>query len=83
MIVCCGGRLRAGGEPYDTAIAAYERILGDTAHGEEDWELAAPVFYGNWDATARAHWAANARQQKREGRRGLRGPRRLRPARHP
>lgn len=69
-----GARLRAGAQPYDTAIAAYERILADTAHGEEDWELAAPVFYGNWDATARAHWAANARQQNEKAAEAYAGP---------
>ncbi|MFG2990403.1 alpha/beta fold hydrolase [Streptomyces sp. NPDC048257] len=69
-----GARLRAGGEPYDTAIAAYERILTDTAHGEEDWERAAPVFYGNWDETARAHWAANAWQQNEKAAEAYAGP---------
>ncbi len=56
-------RLRAGAEPYDTAIDAYERILADAGRGEADWGLAAPLFYGRWDATARAHCAANAHQQ--------------------
>ncbi|PWK66826.1 pimeloyl-ACP methyl ester carboxylesterase [Streptomyces sp. CG 926] len=69
-----GARLRAGGEPYDTAIAAYERILADTAHEEEDWELAAPLFYGNWDETARAHCAANARQQNEKAAEAYAGP---------
>ncbi|MGW3328080.1 hypothetical protein [Streptomyces virginiae] len=49
--------------PADTAVAAYERILAGAAHGEEDREPAAPVFYANGDGAARAHWAANARQQ--------------------
>ncbi|WP_374772469.1 alpha/beta hydrolase [Streptomyces sp. NBC_01310] len=62
-------RLRAGSEPYDTAIDAYERILAgggaDAGAGgaEADWDLAAPLFYGRWDAAARAHCAANAHQQ--------------------
>uniref|UniRef100_A0AAU2JKQ3 Alpha/beta hydrolase n=1 Tax=Streptomyces sp. NBC_00049 TaxID=2903617 RepID=A0AAU2JKQ3_9ACTN len=56
-------RLRAGAEPYDTAIGAYERLLADTAHGEADWDLAAPIFFGRWDDAARAHLAANGRQQ--------------------
>ncbi|MFD4247412.1 alpha/beta fold hydrolase [Streptomyces sp. NPDC058525] len=57
-------RLRAGREPYDSAIEAYGRILADGGGGSDaDWELAAPLFYGRWDETARAHCAANARQQ--------------------
>ncbi|MFJ4777822.1 alpha/beta fold hydrolase [Streptomyces sp. NPDC088762] len=59
-------RLRAGSEPYDTAIAAYERILagdGPGGRGEEEWDLAAPLFHGRWDEEVRAHWAAGERQQ--------------------
>ncbi|MET9962938.1 alpha/beta hydrolase [Streptomyces sp. NPDC006326] len=55
-------RLRAGAEPYDTAIASYERILagGDS---DADWDRAAPVFYGRWDERARANHAAGEQQQ--------------------
>lgn len=59
-----GARLRAGREPYDTAIEAYGRILkGDGDASDADWDLVAPLFYGRWDETARAHCAANGRQQ--------------------
>ncbi|UQX04838.1 alpha/beta hydrolase [Streptomyces sp. RerS4] len=55
-------RLRAGVALYDRAIEAYERILAgvDT---DEVWDLAAPLFYGRWDETARAHHAANPHEQ--------------------
>ncbi|MFF8266978.1 alpha/beta fold hydrolase [Streptomyces sp. NPDC016562] len=58
-----GARLRAGTEPYDAAIEAYERILAGTGGSDADWDLAGPLFYGRWDATARAHFAASPRQQ--------------------
>ncbi|MFD6971953.1 alpha/beta fold hydrolase, partial [Streptomyces sp. NPDC059949] len=73
-------RLRAGSEPYDTAIAAYERILADADAGaggggsEADWDLAAPLFYGRWDAAARAHCAANAHQQNEKAAEAYAGP---------
>ncbi|WP_328761802.1 alpha/beta fold hydrolase [Streptomyces sp. NBC_00272] len=53
-------RVRAGSEPYDTAIAAYERIL--TAAGTPtpaDWREVMPLAYGRWDEAARAHLAAS------------------------
>ncbi|MEW1634050.1 alpha/beta hydrolase [Streptomyces sp. NPDC093801] len=52
-------RLRAGREPYDTAIGAYGRILADTAR-DGDWDLTAPLFHGRWDGAARALHAAGA-----------------------
>ncbi|MEU6312892.1 alpha/beta hydrolase [Streptomyces sp. NPDC047014] len=55
-------RLRAGSEPYDTAIAAYERILGG-ADTDEDWDRAAPLFHGRWDEAARAFYAAGEHEQ--------------------
>ncbi|MGR4879676.1 alpha/beta fold hydrolase [Streptomyces sp. LARHCF249] len=59
-----GARLRAGSEPYDTAIEAYGRILAAAGDGSDaDWDLVAPLFYGRWDEAARAHCAASARQQ--------------------
>ncbi|WP_107050585.1 alpha/beta fold hydrolase [Streptomyces sp. NRRL F-2580] len=69
-----GARLRAGTEPYDTAIEAYERILGGESRGEADWDLAAPLFYGRWDETARAHCAANGRQQNEKAAYAYAGP---------
>ncbi|MFG2874381.1 alpha/beta fold hydrolase [Streptomyces sp. NPDC048337] len=57
-------RLRAGSEPYDTAIAAYERLLaGASADEDADWAAAVPLAYGRWDETARAHVAASAREK--------------------
>ncbi|MEV7544343.1 alpha/beta hydrolase [Streptomyces sp. NPDC089915] len=55
-------RLRAGSEPYDTAIEAYGRILAGTG-AEADWGLTAPLFHGRWDEAARAHQAAGAEQR--------------------
>ncbi|KJY28583.1 MULTISPECIES: alpha/beta fold hydrolase [unclassified Streptomyces] len=60
-------RKRAGGEPYDTAIAAYERILGILAAGATptpaDWRRTMPLAYGRWDAEARAHVEASDREK--------------------
>lgn len=68
-------RLRAGGEPYDTAIEAYARILAAADGGSDtDWDLAVPLFYGRWDETARAHCAANARQQNEKAAAAYAGP---------
>ncbi|WP_405941081.1 alpha/beta fold hydrolase [Streptomyces sp. NBC_00207] len=69
-----GARLRAGTEPYDTAIEAYERILAGDGRGEADWDLAAPLFYGRWDETARAHCAANGMQQNEKAADAYAGP---------
>ncbi|EFL13532.1 alpha/beta hydrolase [Streptomyces sp. C] len=52
-------RSRAGREPYDTAIAAYERLWkagGDPS--PEDRSRAMVLAYGRWDDRARAHLAA-------------------------
>ncbi|GAA3384767.1 alpha/beta hydrolase [Streptomyces racemochromogenes] len=53
-------RSRAGREPYDTAIAAYERLWkagGDPS--PEDRSRAMVLAYGRWDDRARAHLAAS------------------------
>ncbi|MFD0352466.1 alpha/beta fold hydrolase [Streptomyces sp. NPDC127110] len=53
-------RSRAGREPYDTAIAAYERLWaagGDPS--PEDRRQAMVLAYGRWDDRARAHLAAS------------------------
>ncbi|MFD8145619.1 alpha/beta fold hydrolase [Streptomyces sp. NPDC059708] len=55
-------RLRAGSEPYDTAIEAYGRILAGTGTAE-DWARTAPLFYGRWDEAARANQAAGAAER--------------------
>ncbi|MFB7171955.1 alpha/beta fold hydrolase [Streptomyces sp. NPDC056254] len=55
-------RLRAGAEPYDSAVEAYGRILGG-ADTDEEWDRAAPLFYRRWDGTARAHYAAGEHEQ--------------------
>ncbi|MFJ3173638.1 alpha/beta fold hydrolase [Streptomyces roseus] len=60
-------RGRAGGEPYDTAIAAYERILDVLAAGgtpaPADWTRAMPLAYGRWDEGVRAHIDASGREK--------------------
>ncbi|MFE2289161.1 alpha/beta fold hydrolase [Streptomyces sp. NPDC059443] len=60
-------RRRAGGEPYDTAIAAYERALAALAAGttpdDADWTAAMPLAYGRWDEAARAHAALSPVQK--------------------
>lgn len=60
-------RRRGGGEPYDTAIAAYERALGVFAAGgvpdEADWVASTPLAYGRWDEAARAHAALSPVQK--------------------
>ncbi|MFJ8164447.1 alpha/beta fold hydrolase [Streptomyces sp. NPDC096136] len=55
-------RLRAGREPYDTAMEAYGRILAG-ADRDGDWDLTAPLFHGRWDAAARALHAAGAAER--------------------
>ncbi|MEU9300849.1 alpha/beta hydrolase [Streptomyces sp. NPDC048269] len=69
-------RLRAGSEPYDTAIAAYQRILagGPGGRGVEEWDLAAPLFHGRWDEEVQAHWAAGEHQQNEEAAAAFAGP---------
>ncbi|WP_330334871.1 alpha/beta hydrolase [Streptomyces sp. NBC_00536] len=57
--------LRAGREPYDAAIAAYRTIL-DGGGGDAEWDLAMPLFYGQWDDAARAHAAAGVEEQNEE-----------------
>lgn len=63
-------RRRAGREPYDTAIAAYERALAALAAGgipdEADWAASMPLAYGRWDETARAHAALSPVQKNAE-----------------
>ncbi|MFD3699204.1 alpha/beta fold hydrolase [Streptomyces sp. NPDC058646] len=67
-------RLRAGAEPYDTAIGAYARILAGEDGGDADWDLAAPLFYGRWDDAARACDAAGERQQNEKAAEAYAGP---------
>ncbi|MFZ3495585.1 alpha/beta fold hydrolase [Streptomyces sp. 5.8] len=71
-------RRRAGGEPYDTAIAAYGRALAALAAGgvadEADWAAAMPLAYGRWDETARAHAALSPVQKNAEASAGFAAP---------
>ncbi|WP_327358238.1 alpha/beta fold hydrolase [Streptomyces sp. NBC_01304] len=53
--------LRAGEPWFASALEAYERILAGTA-ADADFDAAAPFFYGRWDATAKAHAAADLEQ---------------------
>ncbi|MEU2391238.1 alpha/beta fold hydrolase [Streptomyces sp. NPDC007369] len=67
-------RIRAGSEPYDTAIAALRRILVDGSDSEGERDLVMPLAYGRWDETARAHAAGNGRQQNAEAAAAFAGP---------
>ncbi|MCY0935621.1 alpha/beta fold hydrolase [Streptomyces sp. H34-S4] len=71
-------RRRGGGEPYDTAIAAYERALAAFAAGgtpdEADWAASMPLFYGRWDETARAHAALSPAQKNAAAAAAFAGP---------
>lgn len=46
---------------YPEAVAALDRIVAGEA-SDADWDAAGPLYYGRWDETARAHWAAEERQ---------------------
>lgn len=50
---------------YPEAMAALEVIFAGTAT-DEDWDTAAPFFYGRWDAAAQAHAAAEVAQSNEE-----------------
>ncbi|MEU3774182.1 alpha/beta hydrolase [Streptomyces sp. NPDC032472] len=73
-------RARAGAEPFDTAVAALERILLGGSDAEEDWELMTPLAYGRWDEAARAHAAENGRQQNEKAAAAFAAPEALDPA---
>ncbi|MFI8451951.1 alpha/beta fold hydrolase [Streptomyces erythrochromogenes] len=66
-------RLRAGAELYDTAIEAYGRVLGG-ADTDEEWDRAAPLFYGRWDGVAQAHYAAGEHEQNEKAAAAFAGP---------
>ncbi|MFD5145781.1 alpha/beta fold hydrolase [Streptomyces sp. NPDC058401] len=71
-------RRRGGAEPYDTAIAAYERAIAAFAAGgtpeEADRAAAMPLAYGRWDETARAHAALSPVQKNAEASAAFAGP---------
>ncbi|MCJ0875067.1 alpha/beta fold hydrolase [Streptomyces sp. AP-93] len=71
-------RRRAGSEPYDTAIAAYERALAALAAGgvpdEADWASAMPLAYGRWGEAARAHAVLSPVQKNAEASAAFAGP---------
>ncbi|WP_251071934.1 alpha/beta fold hydrolase [Streptomyces sp. ISL-43] len=71
-------RRRAGSEPYDTAIAAYERALAAFAAGgtpdEADWAASMPLAYGRWDERARAHAELSPAQKNAEASAAFAGP---------
>ncbi|MEV5785242.1 alpha/beta fold hydrolase [Streptomyces sp. NPDC048448] len=55
-----------GAEPwFEEAYEAFERIWAGSV-ADADWDAAAPFFYGRWDATARAHSAAEVGQTNEE-----------------
>jgi proline iminopeptidase len=57
--------LRTAEPLYPAAVKAYRAI--DAGRGRcTDWVALAPMFYGHWDAVARAHLAADASQRNRE-----------------
>jgi pimeloyl-ACP methyl ester carboxylesterase len=57
--------LRAGEPWYPAAANALERALAGVAT-DADWDAAAPLFYGRWDAAAQEHSAAEAGQCNEE-----------------
>ncbi|MFI1096783.1 alpha/beta fold hydrolase [Streptomyces sp. NPDC020917] len=57
--------LRAGEPWYPAAANALERALAGTA-SDADWDAVTPLFYGRWDAAARAHSAAEVEQSNDE-----------------
>jgi pimeloyl-ACP methyl ester carboxylesterase len=59
-------RLRAGEPWFDAAYAAFEAAWTGRAPEDDDMEAYAPFFYGRWDATARAHFAADEEQCNEE-----------------
>ncbi|WP_405495895.1 alpha/beta fold hydrolase [Streptomyces sp. NBC_00096] len=71
-------RRRAGREPYDTALAAYERALAAFAAGgtpdDADWAASMPLAYGRWDETARAHAALSPVQKNARASAAFAGP---------
>ncbi|MBT2459448.1 alpha/beta fold hydrolase [Streptomyces sp. ISL-86] len=71
-----GARRRAGSEPYDTAIAAYERLLagGGGIPDEADRIAAMPLAYGRWDEVARAHVAASTGERNAKAAAAYGGP---------
>ncbi|MFF2993031.1 alpha/beta fold hydrolase [Streptomyces sp. NPDC057950] len=50
---------------FEEAYEAVERIWAGSV-ADADWDAAAPFFYGRWDATARAHAAAEVAQTNEE-----------------
>jgi proline iminopeptidase len=57
--------LRTAEPWYPAAVEAYKAI--DAGQGRKtDWTALAPMFYGRWNAAARAHLAADASQRNRE-----------------
>ncbi|MEU8949003.1 alpha/beta hydrolase [Streptomyces sp. NPDC048489] len=50
---------------FEEAYDAFGRIWAGSA-ADADWDAAAPFSYGRWDATARAHAAAEAGQTNEE-----------------
>jgi pimeloyl-ACP methyl ester carboxylesterase len=53
--------LRTAEPWFGAARDAYEAVLAGSAT-DADWDAAAPLFYGRWDAAARAHAASDVRQ---------------------
>ncbi|GLY83958.1 alpha/beta fold hydrolase [Actinoallomurus iriomotensis] len=53
--------LRSAEPWYATARPSFDAIWAGTAT-DDDWDAAAPFFYGRWDATARAHATSEAEQ---------------------
>ncbi|WP_393099734.1 alpha/beta fold hydrolase [Streptomyces sp. LN325] len=50
---------------FEKAYEAFERIWAGSV-ADADWDAVAPFFYGRWDATARAHAAAEVGQTNEE-----------------
>jgi len=54
-------QLRTGEPWYADAAAAFERVAAGS-DSDDDWDAMAPFFFGRWDATAQAHFAAAGTQ---------------------
>lgn len=57
--------LRAAEPWFETGRLALDAVLAGTAT-DADWDAAAPLFYGRWDAAAQAHAASDVEQSNEE-----------------
>jgi proline iminopeptidase len=65
--------LREGESWFPEAAAAFDRLQAGS-EADDDWAALAPLFYGRWDAAARAHDAAGEEQVNEEAAGVFAGP---------